>query len=75
MKYLLWMVVLYFGWLYWTKARRRGEAAVPPPEVTRAVEEMRACAHCGVNFPESDGCTQAGRYFCCTAHRDLAGPA
>lgn len=75
MKYLLWSVVLYCAWLFWK--RQRQQAAVPEsaPEVKRAVENMRTCAYCGVNFPESDGCVAAGQDFCCAAHRDQRKPS
>lgn len=39
----------------------------------RGMERMIECAHCGVHVPESEGLSEAGRFYCCDAHRRL-GP-
>lgn len=38
-----------------------------------AMERMVECAHCGVHVPESEGVSDAGRFYCSEAHRRL-GP-
>lgn len=43
------------------------------PERTVEVEQMVACAHCGLHVPESEGIRGVGGIFCSEAHRRL-GP-
>jgi hypothetical protein len=86
-KLLTWVVFFALAWLAWkfvtvsarkSAARRAADAdtaggkrAAGPsgPEV----ERMRACAHCGLHFPSSEGVQAQGQDYCCVAHRD-AGP-
>jgi len=43
--------------------RDAGESARP--------ELMRACAHCGLHVPESEGVRDGDTFFCCDEHRRL----
>ena len=50
-------------------------ATRPSPPPAAQVEDMVACAHCGVHLPASEACLDAARrLYCCAAHRD-AGPS
>jgi len=35
----------------------------------KKAENMLACSVCGVHAPESEGIKEAGKFFCCEAHR------
>lgn len=48
-------------------APERGQGPAPAGEI----EQMVACAHCGVHVPESEGVTSGGRFFCSEEHRRL----
>lgn len=47
--------------------RQRKPPAAPPAQA------MVACAHCGVNLPESESLRSGEQHFCCEQHREL-GP-
>jgi uncharacterized protein len=69
-KYLL-LAAVVFGIVFWLSgaaARVARKRAAAPPQ-----ERMVACAHCGVNLPQSDSVSESGRFFCNDEHR-LAGP-
>jgi len=65
--------LLLLGAIWWvrralTRPRNgvgRGAKKVAGPE------RMLACAHCGVNVPESEGVRDGEVFFCCEAHRSL----
>lgn len=46
-----------------TRARDDADPAQP--------ESMRACAHCGLHVPESEGVREGDAFFCCDEHRRL----
>ncbi|HTH94463.1 MAG TPA: PP0621 family protein [Rhodocyclaceae bacterium] len=69
------LILFFLGWLVWRALR---PAAVPRP-VHRAAqtstgERMQACAHCGLNVPESEILSADGFAYCCDAHLKL-GPS
>lgn len=81
LKYLLIGVLVI--WLLYSpllrqlrQAQRERRSPPPPaPEASRQVEEMVACARCGVHLPSSDAVRDAAhRPYCSVAHRD-AGPS
>ncbi|WP_425261680.1 PP0621 family protein [Rubrivivax sp. RP6-9] len=78
MKYLL--VIAVVGvvlWLMFGRQRGRGQGkpSVPPKADTRQLPvQIVACAHCGLNLPQTDALQDAAeRPFCSEAHR-AAGP-
>ncbi|MDX9844516.1 MAG: PP0621 family protein [Aquabacterium sp.] len=84
LKYLLIAVVVV--WLLYSpflrkarqlkrKQRPAATTATTGPAQPPQVEDMVACAHCGVHLPASEACRDtAGRAYCSAAHRD-AGPS
>jgi len=46
-----------------------GQGASQPP--AGEIEQMVACAHCGVHVPESEGVKSGGHFFCSEDHRRL----
>lgn len=48
-------------------AAEAGQSHAPSDEI----EQMVACAHCGVHVPESEGVTSGGHFFCSEEHRRL----
>ena len=70
-------VVLLLGWLLFGSSRRRrderGSKDAPASGRGGKVEEMLACAHCGVHLPASQALQFDGRSYCGAAHRS-AGP-
>jgi uncharacterized protein len=71
------LALLLLAWLLFGSARRRGRDArrdsAGAPAGGTPVEDMVACAHCGVHLPASLALQAQGRSFCSAAHRD-AGP-
>lgn len=74
MKYLLLFAFLGVLWWVWSKRNSTGDQT-PTNESDPSPEKMLTCAHCGVYFPESDGQIEAGRAYCCEAHRVAARTA
>jgi uncharacterized protein len=71
MKWLILFLVLWLVWRVFRSMRRTD----PPPARSRGAEVMRACAHCGLNVPESEAIIDSpSASYCCEAHRRL-GPA
>ena len=52
--------------------RSVGRKRSRPPDAPPA-QEMVACAHCGVNLPESESVKSGDYHYCCEQHRGL-GP-
>ncbi len=74
MKYLLFAVLAYVAWRWYTAQRAKDEPAAqaPPapaqPEV--ATEKMVSCAHCGIHLPQSEALAGPGSlHFCGDEHR------
>jgi uncharacterized protein len=71
------LALLLLAWLLLGSARRRGRDThrdrTGPTDANAPVEDMVACAHCGVHLPASLALQAQGRSYCSAAHRD-AGP-
>ena len=81
MRNILLFVVFLLAVFYVRRALQRG----PRREETRdstaeagqnhapsdEIEQMVACAHCGVHVPESEGVMGGGHFFCSEEHRRL----
>lgn len=69
-----WLILLLVLWLVWRGLRSLKPPARPPSRSATG-EPMRACAHCGLNVPESEALIDSPTLsYCCEAHRRL-GPA
>lgn len=74
------LALLLLVWLVLGSARRRAkdarreDAAAPAAQPAEQVEDMVACAHCGVHLPTSLALWGQGRSYCSAAHRD-GGPS
>lgn len=75
---LVLIVLLAAWWLYGRATRLRdkqaqrpkpGDKAAPPA----AVQDMVACAHCGVHLPRDEAVLDGARSYCGQPHR-LLGP-
>lgn len=72
-KFILFVLVAVVAYLLFKAAKRPKDAAGPRRRRSdRRVENMIACSHCGVLFPESESVRQDGKSFCCEEHRRLA---
>jgi len=71
------LALLFLAWLLFGTARRRGGGEKRDHKAASGaaaqVEDMMACAHCGVHLPASLALQAQGRSYCSAAHRD-AGP-
>jgi len=68
---LLFLALIGFILMKGLKARdRRKDSGVA--RRGPAAERMVACAHCGVNLPESESVRAGGRHFCSEEHRRLS---
>ena len=78
MKYLLVLLVVVIAVGIWRNKRRvsaaeRQSVAPESNPAPRQLQNMVACAHCGLHLPQSDSVSgQSGVFFCCTEHRELA---
>jgi uncharacterized protein len=75
---LLLIVAVVAGWVYQRVARLRATDAQRPGVEPKApgpavVQDMVACAHCGVHLPRSDAVEEGALHFCGDVHRRL-GP-
>ncbi len=75
---LLLIVVVVAWWLFGRAARLRERDAArraPPgaPPAPGAVQDMVACAHCGVHLPRGEAVLDGERSYCGQPHR-LLGP-
>jgi len=68
-KLLLFGLLAVLAYLYLRGSGRR--RSVPPP--SPAVQDMVACARCGVNLPEIESVQAGGKHYCSEQHRQL-GP-
>ena len=82
MKLGLWLLVAAVAFLWFNNAKKqrlknRSRSDTRPAEAdatgdAAAVENVVACAHCGLHVPASDAVPGAsGATFCCEAHRRL----
>jgi uncharacterized protein len=71
MKFLLWALVIYLAWRwYQTKKDNASGAAGGSTTEAGSVENMVACAHCGVHLPQSEAVRgEASLHYCSDAHR------
>lgn len=71
MKWLILFLVIWVAWRLFRVMRQPG----PPRARSQRGEPMRACAHCGLNVPESEALIESTTLsYCCETHRRL-GPA
>ncbi len=85
MKYLLWALLLYLAWRWYSAQKQKGDApaaddaatpAASTPAATSAAnapvrsEAMVRCASCGIHLPVSEALPAPGDlHFCSEAHR------
>ena len=73
MKFILLMAaVVILLWLLRGSLRSRLRPPPPPPPEAAApamLEDMVACAQCGLHLPAPDALPGRGGMFCCEAHR------
>ena len=79
MKYLLWAVLIYLAWRWFSAAQARkaaqaSDAAAPEASVSAAgAERMVKCAGCGLHLPLTEALPGSDdRFFCSEAHRQHA---
>lgn len=80
MKYLLWAVLLYIAWRWYSAQKHKEDSSLPgstgastPASVSSSddkAESMVRCADCGVHLPLSEALPAPGDlHFCSEAHR------
>jgi uncharacterized protein len=71
-KFVLWAVVIYLAWRWYSSkksatVRAKAPAAAADPD---AVEKMVVCTQCGIHLPQSEAVSDAeARNYCSEAHR------
>jgi uncharacterized protein len=69
-----WLILLLVIWVVW-RAFRSFRPPAPPAARSPKGEVMLACAHCGLNVPQSEALIDGPSLsYCCEAHRRL-GPS
>ncbi len=81
MKYLIWAVVIYLAWRWYTVSRQSSSGSASSTDSTPAAsnastddvaEAMVKCAQCGIHLPGSEAVHGAGAItFCSEEHRRL----
>jgi uncharacterized protein len=72
LKFLLWALVIYLAWRWYSSkksatVRTKAPAAAADPDV---VEKMVVCAQCGIHLPMSEAVRGTGTlHYCSEAHR------
>jgi uncharacterized protein len=72
---IFWLLFAIAAWLLVKKLRQAGPMSggprTPqgPPAGEKPVEDMVACARCGLLLPESDSILSGNEHFCCEEHR------
>lgn len=73
MKYLILLAFIAVVWWVWKKRNQPSQDVSPSRDP--APQKMLVCSHCGVHFPEGDGLSEAGQFYCSEAHRRAAREA
>ncbi len=74
MKFLLVLLVVAVGFFVWRAGRRdKTEERVQPPPQTKAVQDMVACAHCGLHLPRPEALAGQRGAYCSDDHLQRAG--
>jgi len=81
LKYLIWAVVIYLAWRWYTVSRQSSSGSASASDSTREVpnsgtddvaEAMVKCAQCGIHLPGSEAVHGVGAItFCSEEHRRL----
>jgi uncharacterized protein len=74
---IFWLLFGFAAWLLIRKLRQSGampgampgESPKSRPRDDKPVENMVACARCGLHLPESDAIKRGSEYFCSEEHR------
>ncbi|RYF06929.1 MAG: hypothetical protein EOO31_08295 [Comamonadaceae bacterium] len=74
MKYLVLLAVLVVAYAVWRSQRQGAVQDAKTKPRTPLVQNMVACAHCGIHLPAADAVLHQGHHYCSPAHRQL-GPA
>lgn len=71
MRVLFWLLLI--GWVVWMITRQRKPAA-PASRATNVapMQDMVACAHCGIHLPKHEAVQGARGVYCSTEHRAAA---
>ena len=73
MKLMFWLAVILLVWWAYRRTRATGTRQTPPP--APAMQEMVACAHCGIHLPHGEAVAGMRSQYCSAAHRSAAGDA
>lgn len=81
MKYLIWAVVIYLAWRWYTVSKQSSSRPASSADSTpsgsnsgadEVAEPMVKCAQCGIHLPQSEALHGAGAItFCSEEHRQL----
>lgn len=69
MKYLVLLIVLVLGYSWWRSQRRKAVSTKAAPTAPPPMQDMVACAHCGLHLPRSEALAQGARYYCSPEHQ------
>jgi uncharacterized protein len=78
MKFALVLLVVVFGaWLWRRNRDADASQTTPPPTPTSAeprLQDMVACAHCGVHLPQAEAIHGPRGWYCSPRHQTLHTP-
>ncbi len=79
MKFVLWALVIYLGWRWFTSQKKTVAGAEPKapqaPQAEEGVEQMVQCAQCGIHLPASEAIAGPERkLFCSHEHSSQHQP-
>ena len=68
MKFLLLLVVVLVGAVWWRLQKRVKKPSSPPTE-NPSTERMVHCERCGLHLPQTDAIAADGVFFCSKEHQ------
>jgi uncharacterized protein len=77
-RFLFFALLAVLVWAWWSRHKGKGSSTSvqPPPAAGPKLgpDEMTACAHCGLHFPQSEGLAvthgEHTDWYCSPSHRD-----
>jgi uncharacterized protein len=69
MKFLLWALVIYLGWRWFTAQKKSVADQTAPAD--NGAEKMVQCAHCGIHLPASEAISGPDSTIFCSQEHSL----
>ena len=68
---IFWLLIAVLFWWFVKGLLKSRKSEDATPSESARVEDMVACARCGVNMPQSEALLEGGKYYCASNPRCL----